>query len=256
MSDEFVNMMYRYRHFAPPYGRESIERAIRDNELYYSCPTAFNDPFDCNPVTYFGDSTRERLEFAERANKRINKPRNGLERRRFAAQAVQVSQEMMERETRRMFAAGLSGSSVACFSETPDHPLMWGHYANSHRGVCLIYRQFNDGPQQWVAQPVTYSADRPRINLVKMRHTQVTMLAICHKAEDWAYEQERRIFRWRIPEGYVRIPDGALLGVILGAKILEDDEAIVRTLVAGRDDLTLWRARIDDEHFKLNIERA
>jgi hypothetical protein len=33
----------------------------------------------------------------------------------------------------------LKNSSVACFSESCDNFLMWSHYANGHRGVCLEF---------------------------------------------------------------------------------------------------------------------
>jgi len=35
-----------------------------------------------------------------------------------------------------------------CFSKTPDNYLMWSHYANNHRGYCLIFRSADGGIRQ------------------------------------------------------------------------------------------------------------
>lgn len=37
------------------------------------------------------------------------------------------------------FSAFLENSNVACFSEIKDNFLMWSHYANRHRGICLEF---------------------------------------------------------------------------------------------------------------------
>lgn len=33
---------------------------------------------------------------------------------------------------------------IACFSANANNPTMWGHYANSHKGVCLIFKANNN----------------------------------------------------------------------------------------------------------------
>ena len=34
---------------------------------------------------------------------------------------------------------------IACFSTTANNPTMWGHYADAHQGICLIFKTKNRG---------------------------------------------------------------------------------------------------------------
>jgi hypothetical protein len=81
---------------------------------------------------------------------------------------------------------------VLCFSDSWDNPVMWSHYADRHRGICLGF----DVPDHAV-KPIDYSAHRLPFRLDDAERTAVTpdMIEqlIYTKFEDWRYEQEYRI---------------------------------------------------------------
>jgi hypothetical protein len=147
----------------------------------------------------------------------------------------------------------MSETACTCFSEVPDCPLMWAHYANSHRGVCFIFQELA-GTISWFAFDVTYSEKRPHIDYTGDAADLIKQ-GMLNKSSDWAYEQEHRMFEYRRGAGYRTFPPTALLAVIYGARISDDDRAYVDQLVALRGSIQRYQASIDDQMFRLNIEQ-
>lgn len=96
---------------------------------------------------------------------------------------------------------------VSCFSERNDSILMWSHYADSHRGVCLEYEMPNDKD----FAKVIYSNKRPTLNITNMISTYLAhdfigkeldiskfkfgkelVKPYLVKSKEWAYEREIR----------------------------------------------------------------
>ena len=76
---------------------------------------------------------------------------------------------------------------LLCFSETWGNPVLWGHYADSHRGICLGF----DVPRTFLSKVeyVTYRLPVPKIvDEAFMRRLLST------KFSHWQYEQEYRAF--------------------------------------------------------------
>lgn len=253
MRDEQCIQIYKYRSLSGQYGREAIERALTHNELYWQSPVEFNDPFDCTPVLYLGDNAAQRKEFYARAAAQVYNGQPRTTRRRHRRGMDVVPAAHMEERLRHAWGQWLSASAIACFSEVHDHPLMWGHYADSHKGVCLIFDEIANDQTQWFAFPVAYQEARPRVNLARFNDPKVMMQALLLKNNHWSYEREQRMIAWHDAPGYRNFPARLLKGIILGAKIGEDDEAFVRGLLANRPDLRVLRAEVDAAEFKLNM---
>ena len=83
---------------------------------------------------------------------------------------------------------------LICFSENWRNPVLWSHYAEKHRGICLGF----DVPEQY-ALSVTYRKKRVPIRFQNKDPDQgldenfVDEL-LRTKYEHWAYEAERRMF--------------------------------------------------------------
>jgi hypothetical protein len=79
-----------------------------------------------------------------------------------------------------------------CFSRTWTNPVVWAHYADQHRGLCLAF----DVPDGF-CQPITYVEERkPFPDLMAM--TEPDQLAAVNamlftKFADWRYEDEIRV---------------------------------------------------------------
>lgn len=166
MKDKRCITIYKYRSLSGEYGREAIERAIIHNELYWQSPAEFNDAFDCVPVLYFGDNADERQRYYVReVDARCNgQPR--FSRRRCRREIAGEHPSLTEKRLQNNFHDLLLRSAVTCFSELNDNPLMWAHYADSHKGVCLIFNEIANQQIEWFCFQVKYQAGRPRIILL------------------------------------------------------------------------------------------
>lgn len=246
--------IYKYRNLTGKFGREAVEKAISENMLYWQSPLSFNDPFDSIPVLYYGDNERQRRQFYNRGVKAFGGG-NRAARRQSQKPMRAMPPRRMEQMLREQWPRWLENSAVTCFSEVADHPLMWGHYADSHKGVCLIFDEIASPQFQWFCFPVEYREARPRVNLTNFANTDTMTAALFHKSAHWSYECEQRMIEWDKTPGYRKFPPKALVGIILGARIPEDDEAFVRGLLAKRPELDVHRAVVDAAEFKLNIVR-
>ncbi len=246
--------LFKYRSLEEPFGRRTVQDVVLRQRIFWQNPLQFNDPLDCNPVYYFGDTVQEREAFHRRgiSTQFADLPR--AERRRALRDVRRRPVEFFEQRAREGFRDSMEESAVCCLSAVPDNILMWAHYANSHRGICFKFC----GPvtAEWVPFPVSYSPERPRINLTKLREIPAMQNSVLLKSQDWSYEQEFRMIDYRGGAGYRDIPRGYLKGVILGARISDEDEEFVRTVCAERPEIELERARIHDTEFRVEIGPA
>lgn len=248
-------LLYRYRSLSGEFGRATAEDIIVNSRMYWSSPTAFNDPMDCRPHFVFGNSRRDQLAWARDAIRR-NFPnagrheRKGLERRLLDAGPAQNRQIAIEG-----FATWMNESAVCCFSTVPDSILMWSHYADHHRGIVFVFHQQVE-PQPFFAFPVTYTEDRPSVDITRIAIDGPTAFrnATLTKAAVWSYEAEMRMIEYRVAPGFRRFPQHALRGVIFGARISDDDKNFVRGLIAAADrEIECSTARLSETQFILEI---
>jgi Protein of unknown function (DUF2971) len=84
---------------------------------------------------------------------------------------------------------------LICMSQDWQHPLLWGHYADKHRGFCLGF----DVAKNRKFEPVEYYAERPtleefgRSTLAEFNANDIKR-TIFMKFKAWDYESEYRAF--------------------------------------------------------------
>ena len=74
---------------------------------------------------------------------------------------------------------------VLCFSRHWHNPVLWSHYADRHRGVCLGFDIDSRS-----AKPVAYQSERPRLRIPPSTLDANQLLYT--KFLDWQYEEEWR----------------------------------------------------------------
>ena len=166
------------------------------------------------------------------------------------------------------------GKRILCFTEDATSPTMWAHYGDSHSGVVLQFETSDSRDSVWLmAQPVIYQDSKPRVPDANewvrsmMAETPVDWDAYFRefyfvKHSDWSYEREVRVVSAKkgtetgLFADYVFHPED-LRGVILGARIHENLERIIRGLVRIKyPHAILSRARIDHDGRRIAIEPA
>jgi hypothetical protein len=151
---------------------------------------------------------------------------------------------------------GLS-TGLLCFSEDWTSPVLWSHYGEGHRGICLGF----DIPRRGVRK-VIYKSKRLRFQFPEQEEQlglspelQRQLLRV--KCHEWAYERERRMFvpldqAIEVNNLKFRQFDERLVlrEVILGPKCAEDLEQL-RGHPALRRGVRVFKARLAWNHFKV-----
>lgn len=245
--------LYKYRSMEGQYGKVAIEDAIIHNRLFWQNPLNFNDPFDCQPVWQMTETPRQRARRIERATFEELPGTTRKFRRGFRKFVEQKSRELTQASLNQFHNEQTNTWAVTCFSLRRDSLLMWSHYADSHKGVCLVFNEILV-PRFFVAFKVYYSDMRPICPEVGKDGMEEFKKSVLTKGSDWSYEQECRLMDYSAPAGFRSFPQEALRAVILGARISDDDATFVRKLVESRrNKIAILKSTIDEERFRVTI---
>jgi hypothetical protein len=116
---------------------------------------------------------------------------------------------------------------IISFAESPKHPLMWSHYADAHRGICIGFLRRRFPGVERVRYPLRVPRLDPRRSEDKKWRT-----AFLTKRAAWNYEKEWRLLDLNTePVGprYLELPKGTVTRVIFGEKTPADDREWVFT---------------------------
>lgn len=106
-----------------------------------------------------------------------------------------ASKDKDVRKLYRKLKLGLSQQmGVICFSDTWKNPVLWSHYADRHRGLCLAF----DAPNSDELFQVEYRSTRLEPNLTVMNSvnaesTEHIKQIVTTKFDHWSYEGEHRL---------------------------------------------------------------
>lgn len=234
--------LYKYRGV-----NEYSVHDLKNDEIVCSKPVDFNDPFDS--LLYFDiKSLEQHIEDGSRNHDGIlnqwkllktrvlesNIPIESLDPKTreivlssedemknyfHSAEYEQHLQELKSKcryELSSMITSLRQNSYIGCFTEINDCPLMWGHYADSHKGFCLEYdlsnnpfycENFNSNADcHKHLYPVLYSGERYCAKEFALQQASRIMggnqplsdilfwfKAYTSKAINWEYEKEWRI---------------------------------------------------------------
>ncbi len=225
------NLLYKYRMFTA----QTVDQLCLD-QLYFADPLYFNDPLDTKPcvevdedcnlevlrrtvtaminnrciselsvaaksIKYFGPKTTAQIEKISASNVKLvledaeyaaTDPDSGIPE----AEALRWElAQIIENELLRQYDKG-----VVSLAERFDCPLMWSHYGDQHRGICIGFRP----PQEAISelQEVIYGGDRKVsakdvaalvLHGDALARDRVDKAVLFKKAEDWSYEKEWRL---------------------------------------------------------------
>lgn len=224
-----ISTFYRYREFST-----NTLNSLCHDTLYFAHPGTFNDPFDCSP-TLVQDSSIEELRnllsvlirrrvksevlaslrqarvkgegaSAHAENRAILEARDELAHIAYRAADSEhtISEAEVEgwlligeiqRELHRHYERG-----VCCFSTTYASPLLWSHYGEQHRGLCIGYG-LNRRPKPEIHR-VVYGglrSVRTSVLIAALVHGELRAKneldrdALLRKARGWSYEKEYRL---------------------------------------------------------------
>lgn len=244
-------------------------RAITEAEIFYTEPRKFNDPLDCSPSIAIDI---ERIDL-ERVLYRMLRKRVGPKRakgkigdlRYFFSQCrdYRVADSLAERNHMRCLGNDilaeltneLGSDGVFALSASWRSVLMWSHYADEHRGLCIEYDTSDQIHPR--LRPVNYRSPRA-INasdllLWKLRddeHAKARVLQTYFytKSSEWRYERE-----WRdVSEssGVKEVPF-RISAILFGFRCDSSIITSIVKLVNENTGIKLWHVEPEYDSFRL-----
>lgn len=250
--DNGLNRLFHYQ----SYNRAHLENTLQRRLIRFSRASGFNDPWDCKPSFAVPDEREElerlvqymhaasvkhapRMEPAERDARTNHYLANPSQLR---ADLAAGSAEMWAQMDRRY--------RIYCLSARPDSQLMWGHYAEHHRGVCLEFDTHT--PDFCSATEVTYNVTYPNFLLCD----DTDLSPFYTKSSDWVYEEEYRLIAQEASEalgsgtlmthddGMFEFSEGALVSVIVGSSASEATKSEIGELARELNVLVRTATRV------------
>ena len=211
---------------------------LTNNAITLVSPKRMNDPFDTLMYPW--------LEYRRFS---CSNPKEGLSA---------IEMEAMERAN-RLFIKSQDHYRIRsfCFWAKTDtkapfkNPAMWSHYAQEHKGFCVIYSlsenmSLHSGDKDYrIMEKMDY---RDSVSLDKSLDGKVALLT---KSEDWKTENEFRLLMYdpSIKDEYYQLPldsNSYVSGIIFGLRCEESTKSIVRKLLAGHS-VSYYQMEVDYE---------
>lgn len=232
--------LYHYEQFCPKY----LEDTFVNQRVHFSNPQNFNDPWDCNPwfdMTRVNDPAY-RASCIEVLRQSPIPSLTADEQRHYEAMMqadplwLKLLLQKAAAATRKVIAERYR---IYCLTPHPDTLLMWSHYSDKHRGICLEF----DAGQAVIggAYQVIYNETFPALDVLRLGPTLDVFQILVNKSSAWHYEDEYRILARddeadEVPpqflpitnKDFLPLPPGALTAVIAGCRASFDE---IKTLM-------------------------
>jgi hypothetical protein len=230
---------------------EHHKKILTENEIFFSSPSNFNDPFDSSISVHKEDIEQidddkaleicrihikqkypnlSEEEVNDTANKRYDKNLKYDHENIIFAHKIQQD-------------ASYENFGIFSLSEIPHNILMWSHYANSHRGICIGFSTsilkscFHESSLEnrfsIMPRKVEYRTDRPKFEpLVEAPINFYNQFSV--KSIDWQYEKEWRYILLDRTNYKVKIPQEAICTIILGGRISRNHRLEIIEILRSR----------------------
>lgn len=224
MNNEEVKYIYKYRSLYSIKNKKisfniNTLNLLKTGNIFFSAPADFNDPFDCwIPIKPRKIQEKEILESIH-----SNKNRKASRELRKTISEFSVNNDLkeftnygnklkldhpsvnknMNRDILRVF-------KICCFSRQCNNILMWSHYADFHRGICIGLKvrekdkkeviKFREIDNKIISLPIEdmdYDEKNKKAIIYDDKDLTVDLLRECliKKAKLWKYEDECRIIK-------------------------------------------------------------
>ena len=206
---------------------DSAKLLLENHSIYFSSCMQLNDPFE-SAINLLTDYT----------------PQQYYDSFIFAGMTPQLAKEL----TRQVFNGTIDGDTIIkeltkdvissvgyfCMTSRPDNLLMWAHYADGHKGVCLKFDILKDLDSFLVPVKVDYNSQY--INFDCLSSNLLSVLR--RKSPDWEYEDEYRIIKTD-HQGLWKIKQESLVEIIFGCRTSAEEKESIKSLASSSGFLNI-----------------
>lgn len=216
-----------------------MHELLLHSRIYLSSRADFNDPYDSTFAVEALDNRASMEAFVDGFRKR-NPERIDIEA--IIATRYNDPDVWFER-AKESLERSFDDIGIYSLADTGKHPLMWAHYACSHRGFALIYK--HGTLESFGAMPIRYDDAYPS---VRFDVDGIDVLQAMVKGQAWIYEGEWRLVESHMANQWKTIEPDWLSGVVFGMRVREETLEFMFELMQRRHDLGLpglhvYRAR-------------
>jgi hypothetical protein len=260
--------IYQYKR----YDKNTIISII-NNRIWFSKPSAFNDPYDCLAnFNYYGSIPEW--------NKFIKEEHSDLRIQKAMLDLYNNDPDDFEIRFNNGHKDSISNHlRVACFSRNYSNVLLWSHYAEFHKGICIGYEVTKenglyylevDDPEYFVSSynklpnmpiiPVDYK-DEMSFEYNPLKQTpEDLLLHVFSKGNVWKYEKELRSIIKDTFKTNVKLGDTTLSSVYLGSKMDSYDIYSIKIIITMLNEkrskkIKLYQMKLCSNCIKLRPEK-
>jgi len=229
--------LYKYRTFS-----DKTLRLLTEAEVYYANPNTFNDPLDSQPIVNVDIDPHDIERLLHRmiketkgksaADQAINEHLDDFEQYKSHPKATEYYTRNLTRDIERRLRSELGQRGVLSLAKKWDCPLMWSHYADQHRGLCIEYDMCHTAFSH--LRPISYQMQRGvqasdlvawKIKGDSTARERIFNTVFFTKAPQWRYEHE-----WRdlITKNAARSAPAEISAVYFGFRC---DTSVITTVV-------------------------
>lgn len=186
---------------------ENLLHSIREGYLWFNSFEGYNDPYEG--------------KFNLRNDYTISEIRRWLPTEYGLLFPSPDTDELLKKNFPKILRSEIRRKAkeirVCCFSTKWNDLLMWAHYADSYKGVCLVFDVAELADSLSYIQKVHYEEEFDVVDYLHNQQETIVQM-VCTKAKEWEYEDEYRFINTNNTAHKVPIKMSALRAVIIGCK--------------------------------------
>ncbi|MGL5271291.1 MAG: DUF2971 domain-containing protein [Selenomonadaceae bacterium] len=268
LREKIPDTLYKYM----PWNNYTKE--LFEKQRFYMCqPENLNDPFDADiKVNMVSCTDEEILEgLIKSFEKNVERSATAEELQALCKKVKGWEGEEFRKYNQNKVEEILSKIrkeiGITCFSNNSlydkENMLMWSHYTDSHKGVCLVFKSSYNWSKY--LKKAIYSNKYPFINWIKMvnddgvtaeeKRNKIIELYY-YKHDIWEYENEYRIIQNINELGqFLPFNPKSLKEIICGCNMKDEQvNEVKETLKIYPYRVKLWQAEKEEFRFKLKTE--
>ena len=210
--------LYKYRH-----PDKRTLNLLRNGEIYFSSISQLNDPFegsipyviDIKNLTY-NDVFRKLYPFFKQRRPMIDNNRIS----QYIGDVYRNKENLTEYSVDHINETNISidkSFGIFCLTTEKNNFLMWSHYSNSHKGICIGFNSgiLYDAIGNYIGK-VEYKKELPKfeINDDAFYHK-----LLWTKSDVWGYENEYRFIKFKSSQKKLKIPLECISDIIFGCNV-------------------------------------
>lgn len=205
---------------------ESAIKILSNQTLKFSSPFDFNDPFELS--SDFIDFNTTSTDLKNLINRKLD-GKTRIEKRKFYKENLKNKQVIIP-ALKNSLEQIKANMGICCFSKQCDNPLLWSHYGDKHKGVCLGFKM--DHTENVIIAHINYIKEQKKIRYWDENKNMFPAWA-CTKSHIWSYENEIRAI-YLFQNGLIKFDSKCLLEIYYGLRTSSNNIEILENIISQK----------------------